>query len=66
MICCDKCRYKKEATHRVGWSDTPTPLTVTDSMVLCDKCYEEFMTLFGNFKGAKFPDDSEILFNQSK
>ena len=65
-VVCDRCRYKKEATHRVGWRYTQTPLTVTDSMVLCDKCYEEFMTLFGNFKGAKFPDDSEILFNQSK
>lgn len=55
MICCDKCQDKQEASHRVGWSDTPTALNLTDSMVLCDKCYGQLMTLFGNFKGAKFP-----------
>ena len=55
MICCDKCQNKQEASHRVGWSDNLTTLNLTDSMVLCDKCYEQFMTLFGNFKGAKFP-----------
>jgi hypothetical protein len=55
MICCDKCQDKREAYHRVGWADTPTALNLTDSMMLCDKCYKEFMTLFGGFKGAKFP-----------
>lgn len=53
MICCDKCQIKREAYHRVGWSDTPTALNLTDSMVLCDEHYKEFMVLFGNFKGAK-------------
>ena len=53
MICCDKCQVKREAKHRVGWSDALTALNLIDSIVLCDKCYEEFMVLFGNFKGAK-------------
>lgn len=54
MICCDKCQNKQQATHRVGWSDNVSALQLTGDMVLCDKCYEQFMTLFGNFKGAKF------------
>lgn len=53
MICCDKCETKQEATHRVGWSDTLTALNLTNSMVLCDKCYVDFMCLFGNFKRSK-------------
>lgn len=53
MICCDKCQDKKKATHTVGWVDCTSPLKFSDSMVLCDKCYEQFMVLFGNFKGAK-------------
>lgn len=53
MVCCDKCQFKREASYRVGWGDCPTALNLKDSMVLCDKCYEEFMILFGNFKGAK-------------
>ena len=53
MICCDKCQIKREANYRVGWSNTPTALNLTGSMVLCEKCYEEFMVLFGNFKGVK-------------
>lgn len=59
MICCDKCQDKQEASHRIGWSDAMTALNLTDSMVLCDKCYEEFMTMFGNFKGTKY--DKSIL-----
>lgn len=55
MICCDKCQDKQVATHRVGWSNDASALQLTGDMVLCDKCYNEFMTLFGNFKGAKFP-----------
>lgn len=53
MICCDKCQTKQEATHRVGWNDTLTLTPLKDSVVLCDKCYNEFMIYFGNFKGAK-------------
>lgn len=53
MICCDKCKEKKEANHRVGWSESLTAINLTDSMVLCDKCYQDFMNIFGNFKGAK-------------
>lgn len=51
MICCDKCQHKQKATHMVGWNDTLTLKPLTDSVVLCDKCYEEFMVLFGNFGG---------------
>ena len=53
MICCDKCQNKQNATHRVGWSESPTAINLTDSIVLCDKCYKEFMILFGNSKEAK-------------
>ena len=42
MIYCDKCQANQEASHRVG-------------IVLCDKCYKQFMTLFGTFEGAKSP-----------
>lgn len=52
MICCDKCQYKQEASYRIGWSDNVSALQLTGSMVLCDKCYKEFMTMFGNFKGS--------------
>lgn len=54
MICCDKCQDKQKATHTVAWIDVVNPLKFEDYMVLCDKCYKEFMTLFGNFKGSKF------------
>lgn len=53
MICCDKCQDKQEAKYRVGWSTMPTPINIMDSIVLCDKCYQEFMILFGNFKETK-------------
>lgn len=53
MICCDVCQDKQEGTHRVGWGETPTALNLTDSIVLCDKCFGQFMTLFGNFKRGK-------------
>lgn len=52
MICCDKCQDKREASYRIGWSDSVSALQLTDSMVLCDKCYKEFMTMFGNLKGS--------------
>lgn len=55
MICCDKCRDKQKASHSVGLSDTTIAMNLTDNMVLCGKCFEQFMLLFGNFKGAKFP-----------
>lgn len=53
MICCDRCQKKQNATYRVGWSESPTAINLTGSIVLCDKCYKEFMVLFGNFKEAK-------------
>ena len=53
MICCDKCQTKQNATHRIGWSEIPTAINLTDSMVVCDKCYDEFMIFFGNFKESK-------------
>ena len=55
MICCDKCQDKQQAFYRIGWSDNASALQLTGSMVLCNKCYKKFMTMFGNFKEAKFP-----------
>ena len=54
MICCDKCEDKRIATRRIGWSGPDLGmLSLADSTVLCDKCYEEFMVSFGNFKKDK-------------
>ena len=53
MICCDKCQDKQKATHMIGWNNAPMSPAFTNSIALCDKCYVDFMTSFGNFKGAK-------------
>ena len=50
MIYCDKCQANQEASHRVG-------------IVLCDKCYKQFMTLFGTFEGAKSPPPNKFEIN---
>ena len=53
MICCDKCKDKQKAAYRIGWNETSAAINLTDSIVLCFKCYKEFMTSFGNFKETK-------------